>query len=100
MFPPKIVDFVRNLIAETEKGSLSWSYDDDRAEVRAEDKSFTVVVKYSFNQLLEVGQFVLVYYNRSEDKEYRFHTTQEYNDYELARRLYDTAQSSCMQLPF
>lgn len=100
MFPPKIVDFVRNLITETERGSLSWSYDDELAEVRAKNNAFTISMQYTFNQLLEVGQFTLYYYSVDENKEYRFHTTQEYNDYDLARRLYDTAQSSCMTLPF
>ena len=100
MFPPKIVNFVSNLITETDRGSLSWSYDDELAEVRTKNNNFTIVMQYSFNQLLEVGQFTLYYYNADENKEYRFHTTQEYNDYDLARRLYDTAQSSCMKLPF
>lgn len=100
MFPPKIVNFVRNLIVETDNGHLSWFYDDNLAEVTTKNSNFTVVLQYSFNQLLEVGQFTLSYHNADENKEYRFHTTQEYSDYELARRLYDSAQSSRISLPF
>ena len=100
MFPPKINEFVQNLIKQTEGGQLTWSYDDDNAIVYTEAPSFSVSLTYSFNQIEEYGEFSMRYYNARDSKEYRFYTNQEYNDYDLARRLFDTAQSSGISLPF
>lgn len=100
MFPPKIYVFVQNLIKQTEEGRLSWSYDDDNAIVSTEGSKFSVSLSYTFNQIEERGEFSLRYYDAKDNKEYRFYTNQEYNDYDLARRLFDTAQSSGISLPF
>lgn len=100
MFPPKIKDFILNLIRQTESGQLSWSYDDDNSFVSTKGKGFSVTLSYSFNHIEEQGEFSMRYYNEQDNKEYRFYTSQEYNDYDLARRLFDTAQSSDLSLPF
>lgn len=100
MFPPKIYEFVQNLIKQTEEGQLSWSYDDDNAIVSTEGSGFSVSLWYTFNQIEERGEFSMRYYNAADNKEYRFYTNQDYNDYDLARRLFDTAQSSGISLPF
>ncbi|KPZ66254.1 hypothetical protein AN394_04180 [Pseudoalteromonas sp. P1-26] len=100
MFPPKIKDFVVNLREKTEKGEFSWVYDDDNASVDLQTNLFTVSLRYSFNQIEEVGEFVLFYFDAREQKEYRFYTNQTWNDYDYARKLYDSAQSSGLNLPF
>jgi hypothetical protein len=100
MFPPKINEFVRNLISQTEGGSLSWDYDDENSIVETKGRGFQVSLRYSFNQIEEIGEFSMRYYDLQDNKEYRFYTNQEYKDYDLARRLFDTAQSSGLSLPF
>lgn len=100
MFPPKIKDFVVELISRTENGGFSWIYDDNNASVWLQTNDFSVSLRYSFNENEECGEFVLFYYNSADQKEYRFYTNQTWNDYDLARRLYDSAQSSGLSLPF
>ncbi|WKW32528.1 hypothetical protein [Pseudomonas viridiflava] len=100
MFPPKINEFVRSLISQTESGLLSWDYDDENSIVHTEGRGFSVSLTYSFNQIEEIGEFSMRYYSAQDQKEYRFYTNQEYKDYDIARRLFDTAQSSGISLPF
>jgi hypothetical protein len=100
MFPPKIKDFAIELINRTETGEYSWIYDDDNSSVQLQANDFTVLLRYSFNTIEEHGEFVLFYYDNHDRKEYRFYTSQIWNDYDIARRLYDSAQSSGLNLPF
>ncbi|WP_321349222.1 hypothetical protein [Halopseudomonas oceani] len=100
MFPPKIKDFVVELIKRTESGEFSWIYDDDNSNVQLQTDHFTVFLRYSFNGIEEYGEFVLFYFDSQDQKEYRFYTNQTWNDYDVARRLYDVAQSSGLSLPF
>lgn len=100
MFPPKIKDFAITLIKKTESGEFSWIYNDDNSRVDLQTNNFTVSLIYSFNQIEEVGEFVLFYYDAKDQKEYRFYTNQTWNDYDVARRLFESAQSSGLNLPF
>lgn len=100
MFPPKIKDFIVELIKRTESGEFSWIYDDDNSNVQLQADRFTVSLRYSFNSIEEYGEFVLFYFDSNEQKEYRFYTNQTWNDYDVARRLFDAAQSSGLSLPF
>ena len=100
MFPPKIKGFAVELINRTESGEFSWIYDDDNANVQLQTDRFTVSLRYSFNDIQEYGEFVLFYFDSIDQKEYRFYTNQTWDDYEVARRLYETAQSSGLSLPF
>jgi len=100
MFPEKIKQFARELTNRTEDGQYSWVYDDENACAYLQDNSFSVTLRYSFNDLQECGEFVLLYFDPRENKEYRFYTNQNFNDYEVARRLYESAQSSGLRLPF
>lgn len=100
MFPPKIKDFVIELIKRTENGEFSWIYDDDNSNVQLQTDRFTVSLGYSFNGIEEYGEFVLFYFDSNDQKEYRFYTNQTWNDYDVARRLFDVAQSSGLSLPF
>lgn len=100
MFPPKIKDFANGLAERTERGEFSWVYDDDNASVQLQTELFTVFLRYSFNTIDECGEFVLLYFDSKDQKEYRFYTSQMWNDYDVARRLFDAAQSSSLTLPF
>lgn len=100
MFPPKIRSFVNTLIDKTNRGEIKWVYDDDNAAVRTSQPGFSVYLRYSFNDIDEVGEFVLFYFDDAENKEYRFYTNQKWDDYETARFLFESAQSSNLKLPF
>ncbi len=100
MFPAKIRDFVSKLIDKTESGEYSWVYDDDNSNVQLQTEEFHVLLRYSFNEIQEYAEFVLFYIDPIENKEYRFYTNQEWNDYDTVRRLYEVAQSSGLRLPF
>ena len=100
MFPPKIRSFVNTLIAKTNRGELKWLYDDDNATVRTSQDGFSIYLRYSFNDVQEVGEFVLFYFDDKENKEYRFYTNQNWDDYDSARILFESAQSSGLNLPF
>lgn len=100
MFPENIKNFAITLTKKTEDGEFSWLYDDDNANVQLQTKDFTVSLRYSFNSEEEHGEFVLFYFDEKDNKEYRFYTNQSWNDYDIARRLYDVAQSSGLTLPF
>ncbi len=100
MLPTKIKDFLIELIRRTQSGEFSWGYDDDNATVQLQAGSFTVSLRYSFNGIEEVGEFVVSYYDADNNKDYRFYTSQNWDDYDVARRLYDVAQSSGLRLPF
>lgn len=100
MFPPRIKEFARELIEKTNAGDISWEYDDNSSSVYLSSNDFAVTLRYSFSQIEECGEFVLLYYDLVEQKEYRFYTNQTWNDYDVARRLFESAQSSGMRLPF
>ncbi len=100
MFPKKIDDFVMALTKKTSAGELSWKYDDNRALVETATSTFSASLRYAFSDINEMGEFVLVYCDKADNKEYRFYTNQEYADYEHARVLYDVAKSSELKLPF
>lgn len=101
MFPPKIREFVDNLRQRTYNGSLTWIYDDNLSAVKTSTKDFEATLKYSFNEIMEVGEFTFLYLDYSEGKEYRFYTNfNSFESYESARLLYEAAQSSNLKLPF
>lgn len=100
MFPEKIKEFAIALIRKTEVGEFSWIYDDDNSYVNLQTNEFSITLKYSFNDIEEYGEFVLFYFDLVANKEYRFYTNQTWKDYEVARRLYEVAQSSGLKLPF
>lgn len=100
MFPEKIRNFVIELTKRTESGQFSWVYDDDTSSVSLQESKFNVTLRYSFNENEEYGEFVLFYFDRMENKDYRFYTSQIFNDYDTVRRLFDSAQSSGLSLPF
>lgn len=101
MFPPKIKEFVDNLRQRTYNGALIWKYDDNLSAVRTFNDDFGVTLKYSFNEIMEVGEFTLLYLSYAEGKEYRFYTNfNSFDSYESARLLYEAAQSSNLKLPF
>lgn len=100
MLPEKIRNFVLELTKRTENGQLSWVYDDETESVFLQEPQFNVTLRYSFNELEECGEFVLLYFDHTRGKDYRFYTNQRFTDYDSVRRLFDSAQSSGLNLPF
>jgi len=100
MFPEKIRRFVSELTTKTERGEFSWVYDDLNSSVSLETTAFHVVLRYSFNETEECGEYIFFYSDHHDGRDYRFYTNQFFNDYATARRLYDSAQSSGLSLPF
>lgn len=99
MWPEKIKDFVKSLIAKTEERVFLWDFDENNDCVVLKEKFFQVTLKYSYNGEVGMGEFVLFYYDES-NHQYRFYTNQEWGDYDLAQRLFSSAQASKLQLPF
>ncbi|MEN3802112.1 hypothetical protein ABDZ32_16175 [Aeromonas veronii] len=100
MLPPKIQNFLRELTTKTINNEYSWGYDDNNSVVFLQTVEFSISLRYSFNEIEEVGEFVIFYQNSFDNKEYRFYTSQFWDDYDIVRRLFDIAQSSGLRLPF
>ncbi|EIY6182708.1 hypothetical protein MND25_004687 [Vibrio parahaemolyticus] len=98
MLPIKINELIVKLVEKTEAGQIQWVYDDESTSVSAQLPSFSITIEYSFNMLEEVGQYRVIYFDFNQNQQYYFMTSQMYNDYELVRRLFDSAQSSGLNI--
>ncbi len=98
MLPEKIQTLVFNLRNRTEKGLIKWRYDDDASTVTTNQETFMLSITYRFDDVEEVGRFNIKYNSKKNFKDYFFSTSQQYSDYELVRSLYDSAQSSDLDL--
>lgn len=94
MLPKKIKELVKSLRTKTEAGLYEWEYDDKETCVTLDTKKNRMKISYKFNFVEEVGQFNLTYFNKAENKDYYFSTTEMYEDYKLVQILFDVAQSS------
>ncbi|KVG77210.1 hypothetical protein [Burkholderia ubonensis] len=94
MLPAKIQELVVNLRERTEKGLMTWNYDDDASTVTIVQDNFKLSITYKFDDIEEVGRFNIKYTDTNKFKDYFFSTTQQYSDYEIVRSLFDSAQSS------
>ncbi|MGP3659718.1 hypothetical protein [Burkholderia glumae] len=100
MLPRNVADLVVQLRDRTERGEFTWHYDDNNAVVSLETQPFGISVEYDFNTIEEVGEFKIIYRDNQENKIYHFSTDQRYNDFEVARRLFDSAQASGLKFKF
>jgi hypothetical protein len=100
MLPSKVSDFLSSLRYKTEAGELQWNYDDENTEVVLDNNDFWVSIAYSFNTVEEVGQYRIVYLDKGTNKHYVFSTSEIYSDYEIARKLFDSAQASGLRFGF
>ncbi|OGB75738.1 MAG: hypothetical protein A2496_16640 [Burkholderiales bacterium RIFOXYC12_FULL_60_6] len=98
MLPVKIRTLVSELRDRTENGLVTWQYDDEASAVTTDQKAFTFSISYKFDEVEEVGRFNIKHYDKRTRKEYFFSTSQQYNDYDLVRNLFDSAQSSDLDL--
>lgn len=98
MLPTKIRNLISDLRDRTENDQLTWIYDDDRSSVVTDQPAYTLSITYRFDEVEEVGRFNIKYADKKSGKEYFFSTSQQYNDYELVRHLFDSAQSSDLDL--
>ena len=94
MIPKKISDLIAELRKRTEDGQIIWHYDDNQSTVLLENHKFSLSITYRFDEVEEVGRFNLKYTDQVHRKDYFFSTTQEYSDYNQVRLLFDSAQSS------
>lgn len=94
MLPAKIRDFVTKLRDRTENGLIKWTYDDDNATVITDQKKFTFSISYRFDEIEEAGRFNIKHVDKISQREYFFSTAQFHEDYDLVRSLFDSAQSS------
>lgn len=98
MLPAKIRDLVAELRGRTERGLIAWTYDDDNATVATDQKKFIFSITYRFDEVEEVGRFNIKHVDKTSRKEYFFSAAQFHEDYELVRALFDSAQSSDLDL--
>jgi|SRR5471032_591740 len=94
MIPKKISDLIAELRKRTEEGQIIWHYDDNQSAVVLENAKFSLSITYRFDEVEEVGRFNLKYTDHANRKDYFFSTTQLYDDYNQVRLLFDSAQSS------
>lgn len=100
MFPPKIKELLSELKKLTEKGILEWSYDDDLSRVTTMFKENELQITYTFNETKEMGEFFVRLITEA-NKQYFFGADQsDIKDYELAKTLFDLAQSTDLDLDF
>jgi len=100
MLPAKISNLLTELTQRTENGSLIWDFDGENESVSARFPPYAMTVKYSFNMIEEVGQYNIILYEDEVDYPRYFMTNQMYNDYDIARRLFDSAQTSGLNFTF
>lgn len=100
MLPVKIRNLIGDLRDRTDNGRLQWDYFDDTSTVKTDQKAFTFEITYRFDEVEEVGRFNLKYFDKSKSKEYFFSTSQQYSDYDQVRALFDSAQSSDLDIDF
>jgi hypothetical protein len=100
MLPVKITQLLIKMRESTESGSLIWNYDDENTKVSVGVPNFNISLEYSFDMTEELGLFRVFYLDKLTNKQHIFHTTQAYQDYEVVRSLYDTAQSSGLDIQF
>ncbi|WP_155641831.1 hypothetical protein [Burkholderia cepacia] len=98
MLPARIKALVIQLYERTEAGEIKWRYDDDASRVTTYQDTYTLSITYRFDDIEEVGRFNIKFDNKENYKEYFFSTSQQYSDYELVRSLFDSAQSSDLDL--
>lgn len=98
MLPAKIRDLVVELRDRTEKGLITWNYDDENSTVTTDQRKFIFSITYRFDEAEEVGRFSIKHVDKRSRKEHFFSTAQFYGDYDLVRTLFDSGQSSDLDL--
>lgn len=93
MLPNTIVNFVDQLISETQNGNIHWKYISDEDKVWANYQGMQVILDYAFDYNMEVGvQRLNIIHN---DGRNFFFSISEYDSgYTLLKRLYNEAQAS------
>ncbi|EGI76520.1 hypothetical protein HGR_10872 [Hylemonella gracilis ATCC 19624] len=98
MLPVKIRSLVVELRDRTEKGLITWNYDDENSTVTTDQLRFIFSINYRFDEVEEVGCFNIKHVDKSSRKAHFFSTAQFHGDYELVRTLFDSGQSSNLEL--
>ena len=98
MLPRKISDLLISLTRKTESGELSWNYNDEDSFVDIDLTNFDISIRYSFDMIEEIGQFRVDYFDKGTSKQHYFSTDQRYSDYEIVKKLFDSAQASGLNI--
>tara|TARA_R110000764_G_scaffold39822_1_gene88966 strand:+ start:1356 stop:1664 length:309 start_codon:yes stop_codon:yes gene_type:complete len=102
MLPHKIVELIRGLRENTESGIIRWNYDDENGSVSTSlnQPNIDISISYRFDTVEEVGTFRIDVYDKNTNSPLIFSTTQMYQDFEMVRALYDSAQASGYDFSF
>lgn len=100
MLPPNIQNLVSLLTDKSKNGEVHWNYDPYNETVNADLTHFTVSLKYDFNMIEEVGEFIFYYSDKNTGIQYDFSTNQLYNDYSRVKYLFDIAKSTGLNFNF
>lgn len=94
MLPPSVSNMVSRLRERTEKGEMTWSYDEADVTVSAELPEFAIQVRYRFSMTEQVGRFGIEFSKKSTGKDYLFWADERSADFQTLERLYDCALAS------
>ncbi|WP_043089055.1 hypothetical protein [Xanthomonas citri] len=101
MLPPKLTNFLRKVVAKTNAGEIDWVFDDFRTAVSVQGASFSLDVRYHFNEVKGVGEFSIFYSSGENDQEHPFYVDQyAEDDYHLMQVLFNAAQGAAASFPF
>ena len=96
MLPIKIKEFLNDLHLKTEKGQIKWVYSDIVDKVTFATTELEISIAYMFDETEEIGRYKVRISKNG--KEYWYSTSQLHSDFEDVRKLYDSAQSSDLEL--
>lgn len=93
MLPNTIVNFVSQLISDTQTGIINWKYISDEDKVWTKYKGMQITLDYAFDYNMEVGVQRLSIVQ--DDGRHFFFPISEYDSgYVLLKQLYNEAQAS------
>ncbi|MGC0936662.1 hypothetical protein WKG99_14570 [Pantoea agglomerans] len=93
MLPNAIINFVKQLITETQNGVVQWSYFSDEDKVTTEYQGMKVALDYAFdfNQELGVQRLNII---QVDGRHFYFAVSEYDSGYTLLKQLYNEAQAS------
>lgn len=93
MLPNSMVNFVKQLIIETQNGNIKWDYYSDDDKVTATYQERYISVDYAFDYTLEVGVQRLNI-KQIDGRHFFFAVAEHEYGYDLLKQLYNEAQAS------
>lgn len=93
MLPNAMINFVKQLITETQAGVIKWNYysDEDKVAIQYQGMNVSVDYAFDFNQELGVQRLNII---QSDGRHFFFAISQYDSGYALLKQLYNEAQAS------